>query len=60
MRKSRFPTTKIDSVSRRETLGDLNSEVLMAWRSWDVSDSGVQETNVEVLATTGIRVFFGA
>jgi len=52
MRKSRFPRTKIDSVSWPETLRDLNSKVLMAWRSWDVSDSGVQEANAEVLTTT--------
>lgn len=60
MRKSRFSHTETDSVSRSESLGDSNPEVLMAWAFRDASIPVMREAGAETLTTTGIRDFCGA
>ena len=60
MRKSRFSQTEADSVSRPESLEDLNPKVLMAWAFRDSSIVGALEAGAEVLTATEVPNFCGA
>ena len=54
MRKSRPSQTEIESASRRESRGDSNPKVLMAWGFWDASVSDTREAGAETLTTTRV------
>jgi len=59
MRQSKFSQTTANTVSR-QSVGDSNHKVLMAYAFRNASISGAREAYVEVLATAGDRVSYGA